>query len=93
MSKQESGARKGRWQDSYHVGQRVEVLVPMADGRRWVPAIVTRKTASGQPEVRTQTLNPITYGNGQLRKSDLRPRARYLASARGLGSARPEGSS
>lgn len=58
-----------RWQDSYSVGDKVEVL----SCGRWLPAVVTRKTTSGQPEVRTLGTHPQLYGNGQLRKSGLRP--------------------
>jgi tetratricopeptide (TPR) repeat protein len=58
-----------KWQDSYRVGQKVEVLTL----GKWVPAVVTRKTATGQPEVKTLGAYPRSLGNGQLRKSDLRP--------------------
>lgn len=59
-----------RWQDAYRVGERVEVLCCTVSGPRWFAGVITRKTASGQPEVRTAH---GTYGNGQLRKSELRP--------------------
>lgn len=57
-----------RWQDSYRVGDKVEVLI--ADG--WYPAVVVRKTKTGQPEIRTQTANPS--GLGGLSKTELRRR-------------------
>jgi len=60
-----------KWQDSYRIGDRVEVL----SCGRWLSARVTRKTATGQPEVKTIGPNPQTYGNGQLRKTSLRKAA------------------
>jgi tetratricopeptide (TPR) repeat protein len=64
-----------KWQDSYKIGQKVEVLTC----GKWVPAVVTHKTVTGQPEVRTLGAYPRSLGNGQLRKSELRPVADVAA--------------
>lgn len=60
-----------KWQDSYKVGHRVEYLMM----GKWVPGVISRRTATGQPEVAVRYNDGSThyFGNGQLRKSDLRP--------------------
>ena len=65
-----------KWQDEYRIGQAVEYLMPVP-GNKWVPAVISRKTATGQPEVRVRYDDGTDhyFGNGQLRKSDLRPRS------------------